>query len=120
MSNPGEFSERISGLTVLIILFRVLIPDIYLLCGGRNDESFIAYRTASADLDNFILIRNADGFPIVEDMICDPAEGKLFEEIDVLMRKYTLGMTDSNGPPPNSFKYISSNDICSSSWRNSL
>ena len=111
-----SFSERISGLTLLIDSFRVLILNVYLPCDYRNDISLIAYKTAIADLDNIIAMRNFDEILIVGDMNCDPAKGRFFKEIDALMKKYTLDMTDRDRLPPDSFTYVSSSNICSTSW----
>ena len=93
-----------------------LLMNVYCPCDYRNEESLLKYKSCMADISNILQEKNYDEVVISGDLNCDKNKGRFFVELHKMMRDFSLTAEDIAQLPTDSFTYVSSNSICSTSW----
>ena len=111
-----KFSERIAGIYLSFSDRKYLFLNVYFPCDYRNDESMLEYISTLSDLTNIFEGENCDELIIAGDLNCDPFQGRFYTKLKSVLDEYSLNLVDLISLPADSYTYISSNSICSTSW----
>ena len=88
----------------------------YCICDYGNVDSLIEYKSTLATVSNIIDFENFDDIIAVGDFNADPNKGRFYSEFDRFCNDKHLHKYDIDFMPNDSYTYISSNEVCSTSW----
>ena len=90
--------------------------NLYLICDYGNYDSLIEYKSTLADLGNILESEIFNDVFCLGDMNADPSKGRFYRELSNFCNNYSLEIADVERLPPNSFTFVSHNDVCSTSF----
>ena len=113
---PVTYDSRLMGLKIIFPQYKILLINAYYICDYGNIDSLIEYRSTLALTANIIDTETFDEFIALGDFNADPNKGRFYSEFNNFCNNNFLHQYDIEVLPSDSYTYISSNDICSTSW----
>ena len=115
--SPVFFDKRVMGLKLSLPGdYALLLLNVYLICDYRDDDSFVEYKSTLATINNILDNESYTDVCVTGDWNADPNKGRFFNAFEKFCDEKSLIVADIVNLPLNSYTYVSSNDICSSSW----